>query len=86
MARRKRCCSCKKLFDPKALDINDLCGPCILDATRPRCRGCGEVCDTVYCSVCVTEGRADCAHGKRPGECGACDAAADMAYDAARGG
>lgn len=45
------------------------------------CRTCGKPTDCIYCSDACAP---NCVHGNRPGDCGACDHAADLAYDAAR--
>lgn len=51
-----------------------------------RCWGCSEWSWTVYCDKCAKAGKANCVHGKEPGECDACDHQADLAFDAAREG
>ncbi len=46
------------------------------------CRECGEPTECVYCEKCADKVR--CPHGNRYGDCGACDHAGDLAYDASR--
>jgi len=46
------------------------------------CRGCGKPSSTVWCAECAK--RASCPHGHALGECSACDAAGDLAFDAMR--
>ena len=49
---------------------------------RNRCRGCGELCSTIYCAECAKD--AKCGHGNRVDECTACDVEGDLAFDAER--
>jgi len=48
------------------------------------CRGCFEPSEYQYCQTCCDAGKADCSHGNKPGECGACDHDADLAFTASR--
>lgn len=83
--RRKRCLACKSLKSREELDINDVCKPCMAAYDR-ACRGCRKDANGYqYCDECAANGLANCPHGRKPGECGACDFAADAAFDAARG-
>jgi len=55
-----------------------------LDDIADACRECGQ--PSGGCVYCSTECAAKnpCPHGNTPGDCDACDHAADLAFDAAR--
>ena len=47
-----------------------------------RCRGCGELCSTVYCQECADA--VECWHGNKVGDCDQCGIDGDLAFDANR--
>lgn len=49
-----------------------------------RCHGCGAPSATVFCQDCYGAGDAKCPHGEEAADCGACQVAGDLAFDAMR--